>query len=415
MKGVAIRLAVLGGSGASTPELVDALTGWAPDRRPPFTIVLHGRSAEKLRLVAGACRSRAPRKGAVRVEATTDIDSALEGAEVVLHQVRVGGLAARVFDETFPRAHGLPGEETMGPGGFANAVRTVPTVRATFERITSRAPRALVINLTNPSGIVTAAGLRAAPGSSIVSVCDAPLTFTAAVAERLGRPVDEVRRGYLGLNHLGFWTTPRAADLDRLEGVAAGIELLDARVFGALPAPYGRFYLHPERQLEAQLAAGESRAQVLQRLEAEMLGQYAAQTPSTKQTRRGAVWYRESVVPLLAALLEGSAAPLILGLPNAGSVDGLPNEVILERAFAVRDGQLDPLELPVISPAAHGLLARQALYETLTLDALADAPPDRVPIERRDALVRALAANPMVPSIDRAAGLVDAILAADIR
>ena len=57
-----MRLAVVGGSGASTPELMDAIATWpgGADRRPSLQVVLQGRSSQKLGLVADACRSRLP-------------------------------------------------------------------------------------------------------------------------------------------------------------------------------------------------------------------------------------------------------------------------------------------------------------------------------------------------------------------
>ena len=128
------------------------------DRRPPLELVLQGRSAQKLALVAEACRAHLPGAASdIRVTTETSTERALEGAYFVLVQVRVGGLDARVFDETFPRAFGLPGEETMGPGGFADALRTVPAMVPIWDRIAAVSPDAFIINLTNPSGIVTQA------------------------------------------------------------------------------------------------------------------------------------------------------------------------------------------------------------------------------------------------------------------
>lgn len=184
-----MRLVVLGGSGAATPELFDALAGWpgGAERRPPLEVVLVGRSAEKLDLVAGATRQRAPADGApVRVETATQL-AALDGCDVVLNQVRIGGLAAREFDETFPRRHGLPGEETMGPGGFANALRTVPALRATWQEVARRVPEALLINLTNPAGIVVQAARREF-GLAAVEVCDSPVSSAPPWPRGVARP-----------------------------------------------------------------------------------------------------------------------------------------------------------------------------------------------------------------------------------
>jgi len=409
----AMRLVVVGGSGASTPELIDALAAWpgGPDRRPSLEVVLQGRSAEKLALVAAACRRRLPPgTDDIVVSSETDLDRALNGADVVLVQVRVGGLDARIFDENFPRAFGIPGEETQGPGGFANAMRTIPTLAATWDRIAARAPRALVINLTNPSGMVAASMIRTT-GLNVVSICDAPVTFIEAISKATGRAEADVRAGYVGLNHAGFWAGPDAATLMSAASATSGVDPLDIETLGALPTPYVRFYLHPDRQLAAQLASTESRAQVLKRLEAEMLGQYAGGVEPAAQSRRGALWYGVSVVPLLDAVLHGSDDTFILGLPNAGDVPWAPPGVIVEIPTRVAVGGTFRRDRAAGLPTpAADLLARHAAYEALAVEALAGATDPRSLAPRRTALVRALAVNPMVPTSAVAEGIVDAIL-----
>jgi 6-phospho-beta-glucosidase len=122
-----VKLAVLGGSGVATPGLIEALTG-IPGRKTPIELVLVGRSEEKLALVAGASRLVAGDDPLLSIQHTTQVEEALNGCSYVLNQVRVGGLAARVYDESFPNELGIPGEETVGAGGFANASRTIPVV-----------------------------------------------------------------------------------------------------------------------------------------------------------------------------------------------------------------------------------------------------------------------------------------------
>jgi 6-phospho-beta-glucosidase len=409
-----MRLTVVGGSGASTPELIDALAAWpgGPNRRPGLEVVLQGRSAEKLALVADACRRRLPpATEGIRILSETDLDRALDGADVILVQVRVGGLDARRFDETFPRSFAIPGEETQGPGGFANAMRTIPTLAATWDRIVARAPHALVINLTNPSGIVTAAMIHHS-GLKVVSVCDAPVTFVESIAKATGQTVADVRAGYAGMNHAGFWAAPDRGSLLAATSVTSGVDPEDVAGLGALPTAYLRFYLHPDRQLVAQLASKESRAQVLKRLEAQMLGQYAGGVEPSAQSRRGALWYRVSVVPLLDAVLHGSDETFILGLPNAGDVPWAPPGSIVEIPTRVGAGGTFHRDQAAGLPApAADLLARHAIYEALAAEALAGATDPRALAPRRNALVRALAANPMVPTAAIAGQLVDAILA----
>jgi 6-phospho-beta-glucosidase len=405
------RLVVLGGSGASTTELADAIAAWpgGSGRRPVLAVILHGRSREKLALVADAFRARlgdAARD--VDVMASSDLERALEGADVVLNQVRIGGLAARAFDETFPRAFGIPGEETMGPGGAANAMRTVPALAPVWDLIARRAPGVTVLNLTNPSGVVVAAAARAF-GLTFISVCDSPIALTGAIADRLAIDLTAARDRYVGCNHLGWWAPADGAELARLADLAVGLEAQEVAVAGALPAPYARYYLAPEPILTAQTAE-PPRAEQLRALEARQLAAYAAgEEGAAGAPRRGAVWYSTAVVPFLDAWWNGSPAPQILGLVSDGSIPGIPAGVVAERSVDLaRPGTLEPRGAPNLPPYPASVLARHAAYESLMVEALAGGAS-------RPALVRALAANPMVRSLGQAAALVDQILATSPR
>lgn len=408
-----IRLAVIGGSGASTPELVDAVADWpgGAARRPVLEIVLQGRSQAKLTAVADACRQRLPASvEGVSVTTETSLERALDGADIVLVQVRIGGLDARIFDETFPRASGIPGEETMGPGGFANAMRTVPALAPLWDRLAACPPETFIINLTNPSGIVTQAAT-AHTGRPIVSLCDGPVTFVDGIAAAVGQEADEVRLGYAGLNHVGFWAGATGGTLVAALSATKGIDAADVEMLAALPSPYVRYYLHPARELEAQVAAAESRAQTLKRLEAEMLEQYRSGVAAAEHTRRGALWYRVSIVPLVDAVVHGASHTMVLGLPNEGTVAWAPDDAVVELPTEVEaGGAMRRLPAPTLSSAAIEWLERQALFESSTAHALAGTRSHDDVVARRDALIAALATNRLVPGAEVAVRLVDEIL-----
>ena len=398
-----MRLVVLGGSGSSTPELFDALGAWpgGPGRRPELDVVLVGRSVEKLELVAAECRQRVRAPGPpVVVQTAADRRFALAGADIVLNQVRVGGLAARAFDESFPWAFDLPGEETLGPGGFANALRTIPALRSTWDDIAATAPDALVVNLTNPAGIVQGAVEREWQ-LRVVSVCDSPATFAEGIAPRLGRSVERVKRRYVGMNHCGWYVPEDLNEIDLIADLASGMDPSIARLHGALPAPYVRYYVVPDRILAGQ-RGGETRAQALQRLDAELLATYASHRRD-EAPRRGAAWYRLGVLPLIDAWLHGSDEPIVLGVRNDGRLPEVPDSAILELPHvAPRPGLLVPLAPPPRPSLPALILAEHGTYETLTVDALQPgAPPE--------ARLRALLANPLVRDVDRAAGLLRVI------
>jgi 6-phospho-beta-glucosidase len=403
-----MRLIVLGGSGSSTPELFDALTAWpgGVDRRPQLDVVLVGRDVPKLAAVEGACRARIGAGPKLSVSSETDRRRALDGADFVLNQVRIGGYAARSFDESFPWQAGIPGEETMGPGGFANAIRTVPALRPTWHDIDEVSPNALVVNLTNPAGIIQAAALAEYPQLRVVSVCDSPMPLLEKVAERLGRDLGRVRARYFGMNHLG-WYVPEPADspgqLDALADLTTGLDPIDVRLLQAVGAPYVRYYIHPDRIL-AQQQGKETRAQALLQLEAQLLAGYR-ENPSGEVPRRGAVvWYRMAVLALLDAWIHGTTeVPVLAGVLNGDRIPALPANVVVELPHLV-SGPTDLRPMPPVAlpPIPAALLAAHATYESLAVTALA-------PGGDAEARLRALAANPMVPDVDRAVVLLKAI------
>ena len=417
-----ITLAVLGGSGVATPELFNALLYWPGEvqTRPELRVVLLGRSQHKLDRVRAVCEQMV--QGAhppIYVEATTNVRAGLKGADYVLNQVRAGGLEARAHDETFPQALGFPGEETVGPGGFANALRTVPVVMESLRIVNEVAPRATVLNLTNPASIVQLAAMRYTH-SNIISLCNSPVALTDDLAKLVERPRSEVKVGYLGMNHLGWAVALCDAEQDLMDLALARIDRLaylgvDAayiRASRAIPLPYVRYYLHPESVLAQQMGKAP-RARQLQALEQELLANYArinepyngvaGLVPSSEVAKRGAVWYSEIVAPALAALNNDLGSTLVVNVPNGQLVPWLPPETVIEIPSRIDHQGVHPLPVPeyLLPSELRTLLYSLALYEELAAPAI---------IERnRDLALRALVAHPLVRTIERAEHVLDAV------
>ena len=404
-----VQFVVLGGSAPATVQLIDALAGWPAnpghDRPAAIDLVLYGRSPDRLGAVVRAARLRAGALGlAVTVTSETDRVVALTGADIVLNQIRPGGLAQRSADESFPRQFGIPGEETIGPGGFACAVRAVAALRPVWADVARCCPGALLINLTNPAGIVTQAA-RLGFGLDVVSVCDSPLDLLAEAAVRLGSDDPSgagLRARYVGMNHVGWYVPESAAELDRLAGLVGGMDPDLPRLHGALPGSYLRYYAQPDRMLAAQQGR-PTRADVLQAIASSTLETFGrGELPSA--WHRPAPWYSLAVVPLASAWRHGSGSPLILGLPNRGRVAWLPDDVIVEGpARVARAGQIEPAPVVSLPDLPRGIIARHASYERLAALTLSAGPPGD------DELIRVLLANPLVTSLDQARGLAGAI------
>ncbi len=405
-----IVLAVLGGSGVATPALIQALAE-RPDR-PPMEVVLIGRTRDKLARVSAVADSLARQAAGepLRVRATTDLDRGLEGADYVLNQIRVGGYAARRYDETFPHAFGLPGEETFGPGGMSNALRTIPVTLEVCRHIESVAPNALLINLTNPSSYIQYAVSRYS-AVHVVGVCDSPVGLTHGMAAALGASPEELWVGYVGMHHFG-WVTQvlwRGRDvmpdllarLDEFPGLPVDADLV--RAMGAIPTSYFRYYFHPDRMLARQQGR-PSRAEQLMDLEAKMLAEYEAGAvsglpPSLQQ--RAPHWYEEVVVPVLLAHALDLRRVFILNVRNGTTLPWMPAEAIVELpALVTRQGfyALDP---PPVPQDVRAMLVRNAASEMLWVEAVVERSSEKA--------LRAMVLSPLVHNLDQARGILQEI------
>jgi hypothetical protein len=134
-----MKIAVVGGGSTYTPELVSGLSR-ERDRIDVTELALHDIDAER-RDVVGEMAARMLEKQGFggKLVVTSDLDLALDGADFVLVQIRVGGQTARLSDETIPLACGCIGQETTGAGGLAKALRTVPVVLEIADRVRERA------------------------------------------------------------------------------------------------------------------------------------------------------------------------------------------------------------------------------------------------------------------------------------
>src|SRR5690348_15331700 len=217
-----MKIAVVGGGSTYTPELVD---GFARLRDAAGLhvdeLVLVDPAEDRLGVVGPfSARIFAHYGHPGRVTWTSDVDSGVTDADVVIIQLRVGGQAARISDETFPLDCGCVGQETTGAGGFAKALRTVPVVLDVATRAARLArPDAWIVDFTNPVGIVTRALLDA--GHRAVGLCNVAIGFQRRFAALLGVAPEAVTLDHIGLNHLTWERRALVDGVDRLP------ELLD--------------------------------------------------------------------------------------------------------------------------------------------------------------------------------------------
>jgi len=411
-----VKVAIVGGGSTYTPELVEGLCDHQ-DRLVVDELVLLDPDAARLEPVAGLSGRILRRRGwEGRLIATGDRDEALEGADFVVVQLRVGGQKARLSDETLPLGHGCFGQETTGPGGLAKALRTVPLVLELAEETARRAaPDAWLVDFTNPVGIVTQALLD--DGHRAVGLCNVARWVQRRLGHYLGGvDPDAIDLEHVGLNHLTWVRSATVDGTDRLPELLdrygpeleleSGSPLELIRLIGALPSYYVHYYYGRDAELAAQRAPGyRPRAEVVADLEAELLEAYRDPALVTKPEAlsfRGGAYYSESAVRLMASLYAGTGDVQVVDVRNRSALPGLAEDAVVEIPCRVdRDGA-HPLDQRPLPDEMLGLVSHAKAYERLAVAAATSGS--------RDLVVRALLANPLVGQYPVAAELADDIV-----
>jgi 6-phospho-beta-glucosidase len=394
-----MRIAVVGGGSTYTPELVSGLSR-ERDRIGVRELVLHDVDAERREVVGGLAARMLARQGwDGQLTVTGDLDRALDGADFVLVQLRVGGQAARLGDETFPLACGCIGQETTGAGGLAKALRTVPVVLGIAERVRAlSSPDAWIVDFTNPVGIVTRALLD--DGHRAVGLCNVAIGFQRSFARHLGVEPEDVVVDQVGLNHLTWIRAVHHGGRDVLpelmarhgEAIAeqAALPLRLVEDLGVVPSSYLQYFYRHDAVLAEQLA-GEPRASVVAEIERGLLELYRDPTLEEKPAlleQRGGAYYSEAATGLVASLVSGDGAVHEVDVRNDGTLAGFADDDVVEVPARVEQGRIVPLPQEPLAPELQGLAQHMAAYERLAARAAVAGDP---------ALARkALLAHPLV-------------------
>jgi len=418
-----MKVAVIGGGSTYTPELVNGFLARV-GTLPVTELWLMDIDAERLRVVGGFAQRMAAAHGApFKVVLTEDQRAAVEGAAYVTTQLRVGQMPARRADEYLGRRHGLVGQETTGVGGMAKALRTIPVLLKLAQDMRELAPGAMLVNFTNPSGLVTQALARYAPDVPAAGVCNSPfnakMTILREMEKALGQSIgwERAELDTLGLNHLtwhrGFKVDGEEMWPRVMEGYLADLRAgpepeWDVRTIETLrmiPNYYLEYYYYPQRVLAQQAQWPPSRAEVVMEVERDLLQQYAdpaLTAPPPELMKRGGAYYSTVATQLLNAHYNDLGETHVVNTVHAGAVPGWPGDWVLELPCRVDRAGIHPLPAEPLPPVCFGLLAQVKAYELLTVEAAVHGD--------RGAAYQALLAHPLGPSADKVQAVLDDML-----
>ncbi|AZK92790.1 MULTISPECIES: 6-phospho-beta-glucosidase [Streptomyces] len=439
-----MRLALLGGGGFRVPLVYGALLGDRAEGRIT-ELVLYDVDSGRLTAVARVLAEQAegvPDAPAVTV--TTDLDEALRGADFVFSAIRVGGLEGRAADERIALAEGVLGQETVGAGGIAYGLRTVPVAVEIARRVARLAPDALVINFTNPAGLVTEA-MAGVLGDRVVGICDSPVGLGRRVARLLGADPATAWIDYAGLNHLGWLRGLRVGGRDLLPGLLADPVLLGSfeegrlfgadwlRTLGAVPNEYLHYYYFNRETVAAYRSAERTRGAFLHeqqdgfyaamrrpgggsalaawdRTRAEREATYMAHNRQAAGAgERDAAdlesgGYEQVALALMRAVARDERTTLILNVRNRGALAPLDADAVVEVPCLVDGNGAHPVTVSPLTGHAAGLVTAVKAVEREVLAAAGSGSRERA--------VAAFALHPLVDSVTVARRLVDAYAAA---
>jgi 6-phospho-beta-glucosidase len=429
-----MKVSVIGGGSSYTPELVQGFLERSVSL-PLEELCLMDVQPQRLEVVGGFVqRMVAAKGGSFRVTLTTDRRQAIRGAKYVITQLRVGGMPARREDEYLGRRHGLIGQETTGVGGMANGLRTIPIALEIAQDVAELAPGALLVNFTNPAGLVTEALARHAPEVASVGVCNVPITakmeMLEGLAENLGLAFtfapEQAELETLGLNHLSWHRGLRVDGQDVWSQILDGF-LARLRVeqpgngsvlpadgwdphtiesLGMIPNYYLQYYYYTDHKLAAQEWWPPSRAEEVMEIEQALLALYAEpdrSDPPETLMQRGGAYYSTVATQLLNAHHNDQGETHVVNVPHRGAVAGWPEGWVLEMPCRIDADGIHPLPSEPLPLACCGLLAQVKACEILTVEAAVHGD--------RRAAYQALLVHPLGPMADQVQVVLDDLLA----
>lgn len=420
-----MKIAVIGGGSSYTPELIEGIILRATQLKVDEIVLVDIEAGkEKLEIVGSLAKRMIKKSGLpITIELTFDRVKAITNADFVLTQFRVGGLDARANDERIPLKYDVIGQETVGPGGFAKALRTIPIILDICKEIEHYSNDAWLINFTNPAGMVTEA-IHKYTSVKAIGLCNVPINMKQMTATILEVDRDDVNMSFAGLNHLVYATKVFVNGEDKMstliERIAEGRNMNmrnihDApwekdflQALNALPCPYHRYYYMMDEMLIEEKEAAElrgTRAEQVKVIEKGLFEIYRNPNLDVKPKEleeRGGSLYSEAAISLITSIVTNDHAIHTVNVPNNGTLTELPDDVVIEVSCVVNSEGPQPIQVGKLPPELNGLIQQIKAFEQLTIEAAVTG-------NKQKALL-ALTTNPFVPSSKVAKLLLDELL-----
>jgi len=417
-----LKFAVIGAGSTYTPELIEGLI----EKREQLqldSLYLMDIDDRKLEIIYGLTKRMLEKNEmSSKLVMTKSLDEAVEGANYVICQVRVGKLDARILDEKIPLKYNLLGQETTGAGGFMKALRTIPVIMNIARRMEKLAPNAWMINFSNPSGIIAEAVLNNS-AIKMIGLCNGPYGMIKRAKEMLPEGTKEFDYDFVGLNHL-CWITGLYADgrniiQDKLNSKTefAKLKNLTAikyddvllRATGGIPVGYLDYYYFRDKKVQECKQREKTRGEECKIIEEELLQLYQRPELNEKPKqleKRGGAFYSTVAISLIDAIENDKNEYHVVDVKNNCALDFMDKDDVVEVKCLVNKNGATPIKIKNFdNQYIIGLMRAVKAYEKLTVKAAITGD--------YDAALAALMVHPLIGDYVKAKGVLDEMLEAN--
>ncbi|WP_100398830.1 6-phospho-beta-glucosidase [Bacillus sp. FJAT-44742] len=419
-----VKIVTIGGGSSYTPELIEGILNryhelpvtelWLVDIEP---------GKEKLEIIGNLAKRMIMKSGfPIEVHLAIDKRVALEGADFIITQFRVGLLEARARDENIPLRHGVLGQETNGPGGLFKGLRTIPVMLDLVKDIKELCPEAWLINFTNPVGMVTESVFRCSDYKNVVGLCNVPIGMEKGIAKLLKVDHSRIRMDFVGINHMvygvdvyldGVSVKEKVIDLlshTKKYAFIKNVEGQESRKLSAIPCPYQMYYEKKDEVLQEEMKnyqEGRTRAAVVKKLETELFDLYKSPTLAIKPPQieqRGGAYYSEAAVRLISSIYNDKGDIQPVNTLNKGAIASLPSNSTVEVSCVITKNGPKAIIHGDIPSAVRGLVQQLKRFEGMSVEAAVTGSYDTA--------LLAMTENPLVPSNKVGKRILDEMLEA---
>jgi alpha-galactosidase len=382
------------------------------------TVVLMDINPEILSLMERYARKLVKDNGCgLRIETSTSLGPALDGADFVLCTLAANDREARRLEVEVPLEFGYHHAwgDTTGPAGVFRALRHIPIFLEIAAEMERRCPQAWLLNFTNPmAALCRAVSLRS--GIKILGFCDAPPYFRRFIErEVLGFPEGSLETSLAGVDHLVWFLEMKKDGEDVYPLFRQRVEMLRKRFPATVKIfdTYG-YYLSPGDEHVSEFFPfllrnkASMRKYGLKDMDAAwhrerrktLLDKLIQETASAGKIKPSPLPPEEEATDIIRSIVNDERKEYVASLPNRNVVSNLPEYAVVEAPIRLgaEIHQLPPVFIPV----------------RLTLPLQASIVKDELTVEAaltgsRDLVFQAVLSCPLTSSIEQARNITSAL------